>query len=198
MRILSGAVNRTWLAVIGVVLLAAGAFWLLAAAGVLAPIQSRLDPGAAPLSGAGAGLEEQWLPAAVVVVAVLLLLLGLWWLARQVPRRQQAPTLQFHEDAREGVTLMEASVISDAVARDVEELENVTSARAVLRGSRAEPEMILRVTVHERAAVQEVVEAVAERVLPRAAQALDTAFSDVGIEVAVTRQSRRSGSVRVQ
>ncbi|MCP3425373.1 alkaline shock response membrane anchor protein AmaP [Rothia sp. AR01] len=198
MRILAGALNRTWLTIIGLVLLVAGAAWLLAAAGVLAPLDARLDPGATPLGGVEDGLGLEWLPAVLIAAAALLALLALAWLGRQVPRRRQAPTLQFHRDAREGVTLMDASVISEAVARDVEELEHVTSARAVLRGGRSAPELTLRVVLHERGDAQEVLEAITGWVLPRAVRALGAPLADVGVEVAVTRQSRRREHVRVQ
>lgn len=197
MRILAGGLNRAWLTVIGLVLLIAGVGWLLVASGLLASAHPRLAPEATPLRGAAGLLDQPWAPAAMIVAAALLVLLGLSWLARQVPRRQQAPTLQFHDDARQGVTLMESSVFSDAVARDVEDLEHVTAARALLRGSRAEPELILRVTVNERAEAQEVIDAIAGSVLPRAAEALGAPFADVGIELALTRQSRKSGQVRV-
>ncbi|WP_129656679.1 alkaline shock response membrane anchor protein AmaP [Rothia halotolerans] len=198
MRILAGGLNRAWLTVIGLVLLVLGVGWLLAASGLLASLHPALDQEAAPMRGASGVLDQPWMPAAMIVVAALLILAGLSWLVRQIPRKRQAPTLRFHEDARQGVTLMEAPVFSDAVAHDVEELEHVTAARALLRGSRSEPELVLRVAVNERADAQEVVDAISERILPRAVEALGVPFTDVGIEIVVTRQSRKSDRVRVQ
>ena len=198
MRVFPSRLNRTWLGIIGAVLLLAGLAAILVGSGAFRDLSSRLSPKSTPFQGATRLLEQPWVPAAGMLLAAVVILLSLWWLVRQIPRSRRASALRFHADARSGVTTMESSVFTDAVAGQAEELEDVVSARAVLRGSRADPELILRIDVTERASARAAAQEVLDRVVPSAAYALGSSFSRVGVHVAVTRQAKEKGRIAVR
>lgn len=198
MRLHSGAFNRTWLAVIGVVLLILAAGVLLSTSGLGGNLLTGW-PGteARPLASAGAVLALAWVPVVVIVVALLLAAFAIAWLVKQFPRKLAAPALKFHRDARSGVTVMDSSVLATAIADDAEGLANVTKAVAVIRGSRSAPELVLKVSVDERADVREVVDGLSENVLPNAAVALDAPLRSAEVEIVFTRESKSKNHVQV-
>ncbi len=198
MRKRAGALNRAWLAVIGLVLLLAGAFWILTAAGLVSSWGlNGFDVGSQPLQGASDVLGQQWLPGAALAAGIVLVLLAVWWLAAQTPRKQEASPLQLHRDARQGTTVMPASAVTDALEQRVEDLEHVTRAKAVLRGTARAPELALDVTANERVDVQELLGAIQQEILPEAAQALEQRFTNLGVQVSVSRETAKRHQVVV-
>ncbi|MGO1183216.1 MAG: hypothetical protein ACTHZ5_09580 [Micrococcaceae bacterium] len=197
MKTHAGRLNRVLLAVIGAVLLAAGTTGALAAAGVFAHVGA-LRPEQRPLAGVETVLNQPWLPAAVLALGVALAVAGVAWLIAQIPRSRRATTLRFHADARTGTTVMDAAVLTDAVAATVETLDDVVAARAVLRGARRDAELAVKVTVQERGDVAAVVARIHDDVLPQTVQALGVPLTAAGIIVDVTRASGRRHEIRVQ
>ena len=198
MKKLAGSLNRTWLALIGLVLIAAAALWILTATGVLHQAGLAWQPEDKPFEGAESALQQEWLPAALIAVGVVLALLAVLWLIRQVPRAERADTLQFQKDARQGVTVADAKVITDAIAAHTEELTDVVNAKAVLRGHRSQAELVLDVVINERGDVQQVGREIADEVLPAAARVLGRPLQNVGLIYEVTRQSRSKRQIRIQ
>ncbi|WP_030016294.1 hypothetical protein [Curtobacterium sp. S6] len=198
MKKTAGAFNRTWLAIIGFVLLAAGVLWGIVAAGLLAGAGSLWEPSGTPLSGASDVLDAEWLAGAAIIVGIVLGLWGIWWLVRQAPRSAAASTFRFQRDPQHGVTLVEPKVIASAVAEHVQTLTYVTDAKAGLKGQRTNAELILNVTVNERADLPTVTREIREQVLPAASRVLGSPVDRVGIAYAVSRDSRSKRTVQVQ
>lgn len=198
MKKYAGSLNRTWLALIGFVLIVAGALWVLVATGLAQNLGLAWSPEDQPLTGAEALLEQSWLPAALIALGALLVILALLWIIRQIPRTERADTLQFQQDARRGVTTVDAKVITDAVATQVEDLTDVVSAKAVLRGHRSEAQLVLDVVVNERGDIQAVGQQISEEVLPAVARAVGRPLQEVGMIFEVTRQTRSKRQIQVQ
>ncbi|MGH3566942.1 MAG: alkaline shock response membrane anchor protein AmaP [Pseudonocardia sp.] len=164
------ALNRTLLAVIGLILLAAGAFGLLLGLGVLRGVLPGLDP-AAPLIPPGVGVQG-WVPYATIVAATLIGLLCLRWLLAQALRRPTTGTWRLHHDPARGTTLLAADTVADAVAADIEAYPGVSKASAVLTGTRARPTLHLDVTTEENIPVTALRDRIAGHALPRLCRAL--------------------------
>lgn len=198
MRLLAGGLNRTWLAIIGFVLLIVAAAIILTATGVASGlVPGWPGQGDTSFSGAQDALAPLWVPVAVLLVALVLAALAIAWLVRQYPRRLKAAPLRFHRDARSGATIMDSSVLANAVAADAEGLAHVTRADAVLRGTRSATDLVLKVTVFERADVREVVDRIEDTIVPNAEEALGSPLASTQIEVAISRESRGRGKVLV-
>ncbi|MCT1368003.1 hypothetical protein [uncultured Kocuria sp.] len=198
MKKTAGAFNRTWLTIIGCILLIAGVGWGLVAGGVFSSAGSTWAPDGTPLQGADGLLEAGWLAAATIAVGILLIIVALWWFIRQAPRSAGASTFRFQRDPRYGVTLVDSKVIASAIAEHVQTLTNVTDAKAGLKGERTNAELVLDVTVHERADLPTVTREIREQVVPAAARVLGGPLNSVGIAYSVTRNSRSKRTVQVQ
>lgn len=198
MKKTAGSTNRTWLAIIGFVLLAAGALWAVVAAGLLAGAGTQWKSSGRPLQSASSTLDAQWLAPVLIVVGAVLILFGLWWLIRQIPRGDGASTLRFHKDPKHGFTLVEPKVITAAVAEHIEDLTYVTDAKAGLKGQRTNAELVLDVTVNERADLKDVTREIHQQVLPSVARVLGHPLSSVGIVYSVSSQSRSKRQVKLQ
>lgn len=198
MKKTAGAFNRTWLAIIGFVLLAAGVLWGIVAGGLLAGAGGPWESSGTPLSGASTVLDAGWLAAVSIVVGILLGLWAILWLVRQAPRSAAASTFRFHRDPRHGVTLVEPKVIASAIAEHVQTLTYVTDAKAGLKGQRTNAELILNVTVNERADLPNVTREIREQVVPAASRVLGSSLDKVGIAYTISRDSRSKRTVQVQ
>lgn len=130
MRHHASGLNRTWLFVVGLLLLLAGAAGVVIGTGLLAPAGravgldlTRPEPGSrvagratASALGSDAGVVG------VVAVGVVLALLGLLWLVAQVPRTREARPLRLEDDAQRGLTRLDPGVLTDAVEAQIEAL----------------------------------------------------------------------------
>ena len=198
MKKLNGPANRFWLAVIGLLLTAAGSAWILTGTG-LGP---RLLPGWPAADTAPADyLEVPSSPTLVVWTAMaagaLLALLGLWWLIRQFPQQQAAKPLRLQQDPRTGMTYVPSQVVADAVAGDIEQLTGVESARAVLRGSLSNPALTAHVDVGERADITALAHELRTLVPERCERALGVPLESFDVELSVVRARKQARSVRV-
>lgn len=139
--------NRLGLIIVGVLLLAAGAFTLGRGLGVLArfpgdePVLSMAERRMAHTTG--------WFWWAAAGVAVVVLLLALRWLFVQ-GRSSKVSNLRMDGGA-DGHTRMPSRVATRAVERDAEDTPGVVRARAALVGSRSRPGLRLDLTADERA-----------------------------------------------
>ncbi|WP_129358372.1 MULTISPECIES: alkaline shock response membrane anchor protein AmaP [Micrococcaceae] len=198
MKKTAGSTNRTWLAIIGFILLAAGVLWAVTAGGLLAGAGEQWESSSRPLQNASTVLDAPWLASALIVVGVILMLFGLWWLIRQIPRSGGSSTFRFQKDPKRGFTLVEPKVITAAVAEHIEDLTYVTDAKAGLKGQRTNAELVLDVTVNERADLKEVTREIREEVLPSVARVLGNPLGSVGVVYTVSRQSRSKRQVTLQ
>jgi Tfp pilus assembly protein PilV len=200
MRQTASRLNRTWLTVLGILLLLAGAAGVLLSTGRAAPLVRSAGSGWTPPQTAGhlvgsataSALALTWVVLVTAVVAVVVGLLGLLWLLAQVPRTNQAKPFRLHDDAQTGLTRVDASVITRAVEAQVKNLPGVSGASAVLRGSASEPDLTLRVTADDRTDIARLLRRLHDQVAVDVGDALDTRLHRLGVQVEVS--TARSGT----
>ncbi|SEQ31349.1 hypothetical protein [Microlunatus flavus] len=205
MRQSATRLNRAWLTVLGVLLVLLGAAGLLVSTGQAAPLASAAGIGWTPpdtgqrLFGAAtaAALALTWVVVLVALVAVVVALLGLAWLLAQVPRKREAKPFRLHDDAETGLTRVDAGVVADAVEAQLKSLPGVSGASAVLRGSVAQPDLTVRLTVDDRSDIPAVLGRVHREVAGDLAGALDTRLQRLGVQVEVSSAKTGKGQITV-
>lgn len=197
MRHHAGAMNRTWLIVIGLILLLAGLASILLSSGLMDEVigdgaasadEPVLDTGSESLQANGSA------PAIVLISGLVLGILGLWWILAEVPRRRGASGFRLQEDPARGITRCEPSVLASAVENDAERLPGVVNSTALLRGTADSPDLALRLTLNERADVQEALRRVRSEVLPHLSQALEVPLHTAGIALEVSGKPAKAGN----
>lgn len=197
MRHHAGAMNRTWLILIGIVLLLAGVASILFSSGLMEQISGNsLSPADEPvLAGGSESLLANGSAAVLVLIGGLILgILGLWWILAEVPRRRGASGFRLQEDPARGITRCEPSVLASAVEYDAERLPGVVNSTALLRGTADSPDLALRLTLNERADVQEALRRVRSEVLPHLSQALEVPLHTAGIALEVSGKPAKAGN----
>ena len=198
MRRTAAAANRTGLIILGLIALLIGLAVLAIAFGLTAPIAPGLEAGA-DLGPVASVLALPYSALIAVVVALILAIIGLRWLSVQVPRKDFAKPFRMQADARTGLTTVNAEVIAEAVAADLEATDGVSDAQVILRGTARSPELLIHVDADERADIDAVLADVAERAAGNASMALGAPLSAVALEIGIARtRSRRQRSVNVQ
>ena len=200
MRQTASRLNRTWLTILGVLLLLAGAVGILLAVGQAAPLSQQAGLGWTPpgsdrrlFGSASAGaFGQSWVVVLTALVAVVVALLGLAWLLAQIPRANAAKPFRLHDDARTGLTRVASNVLTDAVEAQVKTLPGVTGASAVLRGSAESPDLTLKVTADDRTDIGALLARLHDQVAADLADALDTRLRRLGVQVEVS--AGKSGS----
>jgi hypothetical protein len=200
MRQTASRLNRTWLTILGVLLLLVGAAGVLLGTGQAGPLLRSTGAGWTPpqaerhLVGSATvdAFTLTWVVLLTTLVAVVVGLLGLLWLLAQIPRTNQAKPFRLHDDARTGLTRVEASVLTRAVEAQVLGLPGVNGASAVLRGSVQQPDLTLRVTADERTDVAALLQRLHHQVAADLGEALDTRLHRLGVQVEVS--AGKSGS----
>lgn len=203
MRQTASALNRGWLAVIGLVLIIAAAVAGIARAGLLPGIgratglSLRAPADGTKLLPGGSVWNQSWVIVVVIVVGVVLALLGLAWLIAQVPRTNQARPFRLHDSAEHGLTRCEPKVLTDAVETQTKAFPGVTDASAVLRGTADRPELTLKVTCADRADLSGLMGQLESTVAAGLGQALDAPVQRFGVLVEVDRSRRSERAVTV-
>jgi hypothetical protein len=200
MRQTASRLNRTWLTILGVLLLLVGAAGVLVSAGQAAPLLRSTGLGWTPPqtdrhlfgSATADALALTWVVLLIALVAVVVGLLGLFWLLAQIPRTNAAKPFRLHDDARTGLTRVDADVLARAVETQVKNLPGVSGASAVLRGSAAQPDLTLRVTADDQTDIAGLLERLHDQVAADLGDALDTRLHRLGVQVEVS--AARSGS----
>lgn len=202
MRVFSSGLNRTWLAIIGLVVLLTGALATVVATGLLAKVLSGSARTSVPASGdrllersATDVFANEGVIIGTAVLGIVLALLGLAWLVAQVPHTRAAAPFRLRDDAETGLTSATSAVLADVVVADLETLPEVTSASAVLRGSASRPQLTLKLTASDRADVRALLNAVQTGPVSRLAGALDTTLEHLGVQVDVSPERRTVDSV---
>ncbi|MEJ8644873.1 alkaline shock response membrane anchor protein AmaP [Streptomyces sp. MS1.HAVA.3] len=128
-----GAVNRTLLALVGAILLAAGVVLLTASW----PLHGRHAPLLAEEARRRYWHAEDWWWWAVLSGLGLCVVLALWWLLSQV-RRPRLPAVVV--DTGDGAyALLRGRALEEVVAAEVGAVEGVAGCRAALRRRRGRP-----------------------------------------------------------
>lgn len=201
MRKTAGALNRGWLAVLGILLILVASAAGLLGLGQLAMTGATLGLALpAPDATVGSGLSaaaasSPITPAVMLLLAVALVVLGLLWLVAQVPRRHAARALRLHDDPSGGMTTCGPDVIARAVEEQVEALPGVTAATALLRGSAAEPELTVRVTANDRSDLLALFHELHGRVARDLADVLEAPLNRFAVELNISTERHGSRSV---
>lgn len=197
MRRMAAGANRTGLIIVGLLCLIVGAAVLSISLGLAAALAPGLSPDGR-LQPVAAVFALPFSAVIALVLAVVLIVIGLRWLALQVPRKDSAKPLRMQEDARTGVTTVNANVITAAVVDDLELTPEVVDSQAILRGTARSPELVLHVDVDERADIDAVVADISDRVTRNCSQVLGVPLAAVGVEIGIARsRQRRQRSVQL-
>lgn len=188
------ALNRTLLALIGLLLLVAGAAGLASGLGQLRSVLPGLDP-SAPLLPAGVTVLL-WVPWVAIVAAVVVGLLCLRWLVAQALRRPATGTWSLRQGASGGSTTLPADAAGDAVAADIEGYTGVRKATATLTGTHEAPLLQLEVTTEENTPVGALRDRITAHALPRLCAALD--LDDVPTSLLLRVDAARSTAPRAR
>ncbi|WP_327732789.1 alkaline shock response membrane anchor protein AmaP [Streptomyces nojiriensis] len=171
-------VNRTLLAVAGIILLGGGLL-ILAGGFDLYRRWRMTPPDGWPLTVPAHVLlgeadrtrwtgEGWWWPAAIAVLAIVVLF-ALWWLLAQLRRSRPGPLTVGETPTVDGVELREEA-LSDALAADARRLSAVSQARARVTGSSRHPEADLDITLSPAAEPGPVLQELYDGPLERARQ----------------------------
>ncbi|HEX7302065.1 alkaline shock response membrane anchor protein AmaP [Lentzea sp.] len=175
--------NRTLLGLSGVLLLAAGAFGTATHLRLLRVV----DP-AAPLVP-GTTAPPTWVFYVIAAAGVVTGLLALFWLLAQVARRPRTGTWRFERDPVVGRTELDTDVAVAPFTDEVRSLTHVRQAKAVLTGTRREPELALVVSADQNADLTVLRERITTECLPRLAQALGTDRVPATVEFRLSAQA---------
>ena len=181
------ATNRTVLALIGLVLLAAGVGGLLLSLNLIADGTGQWP--VVPDSVVEFATSTSWLPWAAAAAAVVVALLGLWWLLAQF-RVDWPGQLDLTGDRPDGTTTLAAGALTDAVEEDAASIRGVTGASANLR-SQPTRRLDLTVNLAAFADLGEVRRRLEQQTAARTRQVIDQPNLPIRIELRPTRRERR-------
>ncbi len=196
MRQTAGTLNRTWLTILGVIVLVAGIAALLQASGVLHSL-ANTAPSADPVvtGDLHTAASPQWVAVVMLVAGIIVGLLGLLWMLAQIPRKNAADAYRLHDGGAEGFTVCDPSVLAAAVENQVNTLPGVVTSSALLRGTATDPDLTLKVTVNDRADVQDLIYRIQTSTLPDLSNALETPLQKSRLQIDVSGRTQSSGTV---
>ncbi len=160
----TAALNRTVLAIIGILMLAVAVFALLRAADVAPGILGPADEPVTSQATRDFATEQGWFWPVLAVVLVVIALLALWWLVA-LTRTDTLRTIRL-EAGPHGGSSMPASAASGALEDDLAASPFVRRVRAGYRGSSNRPRLDVAVTMDagaDPAAVRERIGSALER-----------------------------------
>ena len=139
------ALDRVALALLALVLLAAGAGALAWWSGRLPALPATTDLGAvAPVT------HQPWWPWALGALGLVLVLLGLRWMAAHLPDRGVSQLVLAGSDGT-GRLLVDASAVASAAATQLEQTPGVTSVRGLMQRDRGQLVARFNTSVDRRA-----------------------------------------------
>ncbi|MDP9984468.1 hypothetical protein J2W14_003893 [Pseudarthrobacter oxydans] len=196
MRQNAGTLNRTWLAILGILCLAAGTALLLQTNGTLQTLLSTAPAWQSVVTGdLQAFLAQPWVAATVLVIGVIIGVLGLLWIIAQIPRKNRAGAYRLHDDGSQGFTLCDPSVLAAAVEKQINTLPGVVTSAALLRGTARAPDLTLKVTVNDRADVRDVIHRIQTTTLPELSSALEAPLQSSRLQIDVSGRTQSTGTV---
>ncbi|WP_422391921.1 hypothetical protein [Arthrobacter sp. N1] len=202
MRHTAARLNRVWLAIIGLILtLGAGAAATIglgfldrrSLAGIQAPDRAQ------PILG----LPDD--PATATTLATILVVGGaimgvlcLLWLLAQIPRKHGASAIKLQDPDNKGLTVMKPSLLENAISGRVQELEDVTGATTIIRGSSRAPDIAMRITTTSHADIPTIVGDVEQRINHDLRLTLGREPASLTIAIDVTADPKKDDSVTLQ
>jgi hypothetical protein len=173
--------NRVLLALLGLLLLAAGAAVLLAGSGLLGDDVSRRRL-VHPQVSDFVARHDQWLWPVVAVLALLLSLLALRWLLLQL-QTDRIDAVDLTQFRRSGETHVDAAAVTSALVEAVEQCPGVDSGTARLVRVRGRAQLLLHVRLADRADLAATREQLAHGPIRELAQALGEDSPEVVVEL---------------
>jgi hypothetical protein len=196
MRQNAGTLNRIWLAILGILCLAAGTALLLQTNGTLQTLLSTAPAWQSVIAGdLQAILAQPWVAATVLIIGVIIGVLGLLWIIAQIPRRNRAGAYRLHDDGSQGFTLCDPSVLAAAVEKQINTLPGVVTSAALLRGTAMAPDLTLKVTVNDRADIRDVIHRIQTTTLPELSSALEVPLQSSRLQIDVSGRTQSTGTV---
>lgn len=190
MKQTAGALNRTWLIIIALVLLLAGGTTILQATGGLANMFQTPEAHTKIASG---DLHQFFAEPAVytgfLIAGVLFGSLAIWWIFAQLPRSNGASTFRLHQDRSKGTTTIDPGTLSNAVQEQIDGMEGVVSSSVIIRGATPATELTVHVRVSESTPLTELTKALAETIIPSLETALETTVASSQVLIDVVNQS---------
>jgi len=173
--------NRTVLAVLGMLLLLTGAFVLLVGSGVAgagtAGLAIRAD---APLLPADIA-PPAWLPWAGAAAAVVIGLASLCWVVAQAVRVPRSRTWQLADEPGAGKTELDTSKAAAPLAEEISAYPGVRAATARLVGAHRHPALHIRVTTDDGVSMPDLRRQIDDVAVPRLVGALDLPTLDTDL-----------------
>ncbi|MBB3663170.1 MULTISPECIES: alkaline shock response membrane anchor protein AmaP [Prauserella salsuginis group] len=159
--------NRSVLALFGLVLIAAGGFAVATHFGWLTLFgpDTRLVPGTAR--------PPTWALYVAAAAGVVVALLALAWLLAQLARKPATTTWRFEREPAAGTTELAASTAVEPLLAELEAYDGVAAARGTLAGRQGSPVLTLVVTAEADADPAEIRRRLESEGLPRLRQALE-------------------------
>ena len=196
MRQTAGTLNRTWLAILGILVLAAGTALLLQSNGTLHALLNTAPFWESVVTGdLHAFFAQPWVVAVMLIIGVIIGVLGLLWIIAQIPRKNTAGAYRLHDDGSQGFTLCDPSVLAAAVENQINTLPGVVTSAALLRGTARAADLSLRVTVNDRADVQDLIHRIQTSTLPELSSALEAPLQRSQLQIDISGRTQSTGTV---
>ncbi|MDJ0315257.1 hypothetical protein [Arthrobacter sp. H35-D1] len=197
MRQTAGTLNRTWLAILGILILAAGAALLLQTTGILQKVFQTPAPGTKIVTGElHSFFAQQWLIIIFLIISVVVGVLALVWIIAQIPVKNLAETYRLHQEGAQGRTSCDPSVLASAVEHQIDSLPDVLTSTVILRGTVDEPDVTLRVTVNDQADIRALLRHVERTTLAELSTALEAPLHKRRVQIDVSARKQNTGTVR--
>jgi hypothetical protein len=175
--------NRTGLAVVGVVLLAAGGFAVTTYLGILTVV----DPRSALVPGTEA--PPTWVLYVTAAVATIVGTLMVRWLLTQLVRTPRTHTWRLEQDPDRGRTELAPSAATIPLVGEVTTYTGVRAVHATLAGTHEAPVLALVINLEQDGDLTAIRERIGTDGLPRLCQALDLDTLPATVEFRVTAKT---------
>ncbi|MET1066070.1 MAG: hypothetical protein ABWX85_14045 [Arthrobacter sp.] len=196
MRQTAGTPNRIWLSVLGILFVAAGTALLLQANGTLRALFNTVPSWKPVVTGDLSALfATQWSTAILLIIGVIIGVLGLLWIIAQIPRKSRAGAYRLHDDGSKEFTVCDPSVLAGAVEHRINTLPGVVTSAALLRGTARAPVLSLKVTVNDRADVQDLIHRIQSSALAELSYALEAPLQRSQLLIDVSGRTQSTGTV---
>lgn len=162
--------NRTILATLGVITLAAGAFVLLLGTRLLRSLVP-IPPDTPLLTTDSA--PPSWAPWAAAATAIIIALLALRWLIAQTIRRPPSSSWQLAPDTSTGATHIDSDTAAEPLGQEITDYPDVHTATARLTGPRQHPHLHLTVTTNHSADITTLRHRIDTEAIPHLTHALN-------------------------
>jgi hypothetical protein len=180
--------NRTVLALLGFVLLAAGAAGIAAGTGLFG--DGVRTNKVIPQDTRDWVAAHDWFWLAVAAGSILIALLALRWLLAQTSTNRLR-RLDVESDRSAGRTVLSGAAVTDAVAAEIGSYRGVNSASAHLLGTRGAPTLLVHATLDGRGDPAEIRTRIQTEAVAHVRQALEAPDLPVRLELRLAGASRR-------